>query len=479
MATIDIQEFTADGTWTKPSGADLVFVYCLGAGGGAKAGNKNAVGVLSSSGPGGGGGGIGWAFIPAEFVSTSVNVYVGVGGTGGTGTTTDTGSGTAGTAGTKSQFGQYLVSGGGGAGINAGATGGAGGGGHCLNGLGGGQGGNNSTGPERGADSNDPQGRGLYCGGGGGGGQITSTNNPQIGAFASNFTGVQGYDRGSLGGVGSSATQATNPMVHVAGCGGGSGLAAGGPGGDGANANGLGGGGGGGGSCRNDGGTVKSGDGGDGGDGIVIVVTYGDVDVGPPLEALSGTATLDFAVAAAATVTAELSGVATLDFTTDGTIAHLPHVAHIIKMADETRGPISPVPITDDAELSAVLRPSTIYMVRIVMYLTSSPSAGVWIPRCSSPVDFCALFNHRNVGDSPGETWASANVSNHYGHLLDTARLNAATSLPFSNGGARHVTGMIKTGPGGGTFSIQWGGGNNARTVEAGSFLYLKEAQAY
>lgn len=158
-----------------------------------------------------------------------------------------------------------------------------------------------------------------------------------------------------------------------------------------------------------------------------------------------------------------------------------PHVAHIIKMANESRGPSTPVPVTDDSELATPVKPSTIYMVRILIYKTASggSSQTVFFPYCTSPVDFAALFNHRSVGDDASETWADVSAGDHYGHVIDTARFNTPTSFPATNQGARHVTGMIKTGSGGGTFAIKWGGGNNVTTFLAGSFLYLKEAQAY
>jgi hypothetical protein len=198
----------------------------------------------------------------------------------------------------------------------------------------------------------------------------------------------------------------------------------------------------------------------------------------PPSEALSGAATLDFTAAAAATATAELSGVATLDFTADGAIAHLPHVAHIIKMADETRGPTTPVPITDDAELVIPLRPSTIYTVRISLIFI--PAAGsIWRPTCTSPVDFASLFTHRSIATTATERWHTVSASDHIGDAVNTTRFNTPFNLVASAGGGRHMVGVIKTGPSGGTFSIQWGGGNTARTLKAGSFMYLREAEPY
>jgi hypothetical protein len=156
-----------------------------------------------------------------------------------------------------------------------------------------------------------------------------------------------------------------------------------------------------------------------------------------------------------------------------------PHSGHIIKMADQTRGPTSPVPITDDAELFTVLKPLTIYMVRISLVFSVVTSSAIWRPACTSAVDFAALFTHRSVNTNVTEFWLGASASDHFGDAIDTTRFNTPFSLVASSGGGRGMTGMIKTGASGGTFSIQWGAGNGARTLDAGSFLYLQEAQAY
>ena len=50
----DLQVFTSNGTWTKPSGARTVHVICIGGGGGGGSGRQ---GAASSSRIGGGGGG--------------------------------------------------------------------------------------------------------------------------------------------------------------------------------------------------------------------------------------------------------------------------------------------------------------------------------------------------------------------------------------------------------------------------------------
>ena len=53
--TVDIQDFTSGGTWTKPLGAKWVEVILVGAGGGGGGGARTTSGNASSGGGGGGG----------------------------------------------------------------------------------------------------------------------------------------------------------------------------------------------------------------------------------------------------------------------------------------------------------------------------------------------------------------------------------------------------------------------------------------
>ena len=114
-----IQTFTSNGTWTKPSGVNLIKVYVTGGGGGGGAGGGTA-----DFGAGGGAGGTAIEIIDVTSVS-SVSVTVGAGGSNGGGQTTTNGS-----AGGSSSFGSYCSATGGGGGINGNAGpvyGGAGG----------------------------------------------------------------------------------------------------------------------------------------------------------------------------------------------------------------------------------------------------------------------------------------------------------------------------------------------------------------
>lgn len=264
----DVQVFTANGTWTKPSGAVSVHVRCVGPGGGGGAGARGPSGTALAGGRGGGSGGISEMTFLASDLPGTVSVTTAVGGIGAAGQTSDGTAGAAGTTpGQQSSFGSYLRAtrgaGGGGGGLGAaGGFGSAGAG--IISGQAGGA--SSATGAAGSAPTSD-----AGPGAGGGGGGITAAaaaNNGGAGGFPVSSSALVGGTAGSgaAGGNGASSD------VKAAGSGGGGGAAnaagAGYDGGDGGN---YGAGGGGGGASLNG---NTSGAGGDGGDGIVIVTTY-------------------------------------------------------------------------------------------------------------------------------------------------------------------------------------------------------------
>ena len=122
-AAPDVQRFTGDGTWTKPTGDDApisVYVVCVGGGGGGGSGEGGA-GGFRVGGFGGGGGGISTAMFQASTLGSTVAVTIGVGGSAGSGTASATGG--DGGGGGDTTFGGHLKAGGGAAGV--GGTGGS------------------------------------------------------------------------------------------------------------------------------------------------------------------------------------------------------------------------------------------------------------------------------------------------------------------------------------------------------------------
>ncbi len=108
---VDVQVFEASGTWTKPSGASLVEVICIGGGGGGASGTKQASGTATSGGGSGASAAISNRKFAASLLGSTETVTVAAGGTGGASVTTDSTAANPGGAGGSTTFGTWLRAG--------------------------------------------------------------------------------------------------------------------------------------------------------------------------------------------------------------------------------------------------------------------------------------------------------------------------------------------------------------------------------
>jgi hypothetical protein len=201
--TPTIDRFTADGTWSKPSGLRWVKVK-VQAGGGGGGGSQDTASSEGSCGGGGGGGGYAESLILASDLASTVTVTIGAAGT--------NGSGAVGGDGGNSSFGTHVTANGGKGGVIAGpssgaewATGGDGGSAAVVTGSG-----YASTGDDGGfgiiQDSVI-----LARGGEGGGSRMAGRQRP------SNTTNNVGFSGQSYGGGGSGANSSDTAGVDRAG----------------------------------------------------------------------------------------------------------------------------------------------------------------------------------------------------------------------------------------------------------------------
>lgn len=265
---VDIQEFTASGTWSKPVGDYTVAkIFVVGGGGGGGSGRRGATNTGRWGGGGGGGGSITCITVPFSQLGNTETVTVGLGGTGGSAIIVDDTDGNPGTAGGQSSLGSIAVANGGDRGLGGQTSaGGTGGGIRAGFSFPGGSGGS-TNGAGAGVNS--------YTGGGGGGALIFSGGGVGSGfsgglgaAYTSAITAATGgAGNGGTSGVGQNVS--TAPGFYGGNGGGGGGNAVASNAASAGNGAPKGGGGGGGGASSN---TYNSGAGGNGGDGYVCVV---------------------------------------------------------------------------------------------------------------------------------------------------------------------------------------------------------------
>ena len=84
---VDEQIFTSNGTWTKPAGAIITYIYCIGGGAGGGSGGRGS--TYDSGGGGGAGGGVDLQMFISASLESTCSVVVGSAGSGAAAKTSD------------------------------------------------------------------------------------------------------------------------------------------------------------------------------------------------------------------------------------------------------------------------------------------------------------------------------------------------------------------------------------------------------